>query len=29
MAATLLESDRGRDATDCRNLYNAGRISER
>ena len=29
MATTLLESDRGRDATDCRNLYNAGSISER
>ena len=29
VATTLLEADRGRDATDCRNLYNAGSISER
>ena len=29
MAMTLFEEDRGRDATDCRNLYNAGSIWER
>ena len=26
MAAVLLDEDRGRDATDCRNLYNRGMI---
>ena len=29
MASVLIEQDRGRDATDCRSLFNAGLISER